>query len=239
MPNTKAGSSKEQFEENRYILVKNFLVNPLLNVVYRYALMKVQTGQVTREDKQVPGTPSLYGDTLMETIMELALPQIEQLTGRKLFPTYSYFRVYKQGDVLLPHIDRPSCEISFTICLGSDVSNMAADSDYRWPIFVDNSKNYRNFPDDAQRKAGPDEGRPVRLNPGDCMIYRGCEVRHWREAFPGNYQAQAFIHYVDQNGPYASYRFDRRPMLGASADTIKDDGPYSIFSDRPRNDRKS
>lgn len=229
MSSTSAALSIEQFEKHRYIRVQNFLMNPLLNVFHRYALMKVQTGQVSRDDQQVPGTPSLYGDTLMETLMELALPQVEQLTGKKLFPTYAYFRVYGKGDVLRPHVDRPSCEISFTINLGYDVSNMTDGSDYQWPIYVDNSKDYRHFGEAALRLATPGEGTPVKLNPGDCVIYRGCEVRHWREAFPGNYHAQAFIHYVDQNGPYAKYKFDTRPMLGASAATIQDNGPYEFF----------
>ncbi len=223
-------STVERFERQRYIVVPKFFQGPLLAVAHRYALMKVQTGQVTREDKQVPGTPSLYGDTLMETLMELALPRVEQLTGRELFPTYAYFRVYKPGDVLLPHVDRPSCEISFTICLGYDVSNVG-EPDYRWPIFVDNSRDYRYYPQDALKPAAPDEGTPVGLAPGDCVVYRGCEVRHWRHAFPGKYQAQAFIHYVDRKGPYAKYRFDTRPMLGASAATIRDNGPYEFFPD--------
>ena len=106
-----------------------------------------------------------------------------------------------------------------------------ADSQYLWPIFVDNSKDYRHFGDEALQLAKPGEGTPALLSPGDCVIYRGCEVRHWREAFQGNHQAQAFIHYVDQDGPYARYRFDTRLMLGASAATIKDNGPYEFFPD--------
>ena len=105
MPESGPASPAELFEKNRYILVKNFLPEQLQRVMHRYALMKVQTGQVTREDQQMPGTPSLYGDTLMETLMELAMPQVEQLTGKRLFPTYAYFRVYRNGDELRPHID--------------------------------------------------------------------------------------------------------------------------------------
>jgi hypothetical protein len=218
------------FELHRYILMRNFLPAELQKVMLRYALMKVQIGQVSREDKQVPGTPSLYGDTLMETLMELACPQVELLTGKRLFPTYSYFRVYRNGDELRPHIDRPSCEISFTICLGYDTSNIV-DKNYQWPFYVNNSKDYRHFTNESLAPVTPGEGFPVLLGPGDCVIYRGCEVRHWREPFPGNYQAQAFIHYVDQDGPYAAYKFDTRPMLGAPASTIRDAGPYKFFPD--------
>jgi hypothetical protein len=226
MPNDQVESSVAQFERQRYLLVKRFLQGAVLNLAHRYALMKVQTGQVSREDEQVPGAPSLYGDTLMETLMELALPQVEQLTGKRLYPTYAYFRVYRPGDELRPHIDRPSCEISFTICLGYDAGEAGPQP---WPIFVDNSRDYRRYPDDALRLARPGEGMPVHLQPGDCMIYRGCEVRHWRDTFAGRYQAQAFIHYVEQDGPYARYKFDTRPMLGASAATIADRGPYQFF----------
>ena len=229
MSDKKPPSTAQLFNDNSYLLVNKFIQGPLLDVAHRYALMKVQTGQVTREDKQVPGAPSLYGDTLMETIMEMARPQVEQITGFKLYPTYAYFRVYGEGDVLRPHVDRPSCEISFSICLGSNVSNI--EEGYQWPIYVDNSKDYRHFPDEALQLARPGEGTPLNLSPGDCVIYKGCEVRHWRDAFRGKHHAQAFIHYVDRDGPYAKYKFDTRPMLGASASTIQDLGPYEFFPD--------
>ncbi len=223
-------SAAELFEKNRYVQVKRFIEAPLLNVAHRYVLMRAQNGQVAYSDKQVPGAPSVYADPLMESIMDLVTPHVEHLTGHKLFPTYSYFRLYKQGDVLRPHIDRPSCEISFSICLGCDVSNVP-EAGYLWPIQVDNSRDYRRFDKESRRPAMPGEGISVLLEPGDCVIYRGCEVRHWRDAFAGNYQAQAFIHYVDQNGPYSKYMFDTRPMLGATADKITDTGPYKFFPD--------
>jgi len=218
----------EEFEKNRYIHVKNFVQPPLLNVLHRYILMKSQNGQLSVSDKQVPGAPSMYADPLMESLMELVMPYVEQLTAKKLYPTYSYYRIYKQGDVLRPHIDRPSCEISFSICLGYDVSNVP-DPAYQWPIYVDNSRDYRHHEHESRREAAEGEGTGLLLSPGDCVVYRGCELRHWRNAFSGNYQTQAFIHYVDQDGPYAKYKFDTRPMLGATADKIKDTGPYDFF----------
>jgi hypothetical protein len=30
---------------------------------------------------------------------------------------------------------------------------------------------------------------------------------------------QLFLHYVDKNGPHADWAFDKRPMLGAPAET--------------------
>lgn len=182
------------FEENKYVQVKNFLNSDICAFATRYGTMQAQT-KFSPENKtqQIPGTHSLHGDTLMEVLLEVSLPHVEKITGRKLFPTYSYYRVYKPGDELKKHKDRPSCEISGTLCLGYYYDN----KNYSWPMFV--------------------EGIPLHSKPGDIVLYQGCEVEHWREPFnvnPGCYQVQVFLHYVDQNGPYAEYKFDKRKGLG-------------------------
>ena len=104
----------------------------------------------------------------------------------KLFPTYSYFRVYKRGDTLAKHMDRPSCEISVSLCLGFEEGKT-------WPIWIE----------------GPGGKFSVSLQPGDALLYRGTECAHWREAFEGNGHAQVFLHYVNQNGPCAEWKFDK------------------------------
>ena len=58
------------------------------------------------------------------------------------------------------------------------------------------------------------EGKKILLNPGDIAIYKGCDVEHWREPYEGHQQIQLFLHYVDANGIYKDYKFDKRPMLG-------------------------
>ena len=69
---------------------------------------------------------------------------------------YSYARIYKNGDVLARHKDRYSCEISTTLNLGGD----------SWPIYLD--------PTGKQGQAGI----KVDLEPGDMLIYSGCELEH-------------------------------------------------------------
>ena len=105
---------------------------------------------------------------------------MEKETGLKLFPTYSFFRLYTLLSDLKKHSDRPSCEVSVTVMLGSDGT--------QWPIYMD--------------------GKPVDLNPGDACIYLGCELEHWREPFEGDWHLQTFLHYVDQNGPHTAYKYD-------------------------------
>jgi hypothetical protein len=128
----------------------------------------------------------VYGASATEGLLLSLLPTIEQITGKKLFPTYSYARIYWPGGKMWKHRDRPSCEFSASICISTKGDP--------WPILFD--------------------GVEVVLNPGDMVVYKGMELLHWREEYTGIEQIQTFLHYVDQNGPHASYKFDQRKMLG-------------------------
>ena len=187
------------FQTKKYQVIKNAVSYELANFIYNYFMLKrdavswmYQNNIIhdngmfgTWKDKQIPNTYAHYGDMVMETLMMKVLPVMQQETGLELLPTYSYARIYKHGDILKKHKDRPSCEISTTIHLGGD----------KWPIFI--------------------EGTEVLLDVGDMLVYSGCELEHWREPFEGNTCAQVFLHYNHVNGPFAKdNRFDKRPMLG-------------------------
>lgn len=133
----------------------------------------------------VPGSlGNLNSDLPFETLLKIQKLKVEELTGIELCPTYSFARLYTTGNELPKHKDRPACEISVTAKLG-DTEN------YNWPIFIDGTK--------------------IELNVGDAVIYKGCEVMHWREKHevPGYYLGQVFLHYVDKNGAYSDYRYDK------------------------------
>jgi hypothetical protein len=196
---------------NKYQVIKKSISYELANFVFNYFLLKrdavkwmydnnitYDTGMLgTWEDAQIPNTYSHYADPVMETLLVKVLPIMQQETGLNLIPTYSYARLYKYGDELKRHKDRPSCEISTTINLGGDP----------WPIFIDEYKNIH--------KPNAPKGTKVLLDVGDMLVYSGCELEHWREPFEGNTCGQVFLHYNHVNGPFAEKnRFDKRPMLG-------------------------
>ena len=187
------------FENKKYQVIKNAVSYELANFIFNYFMLKrdavswmYQNNIIhdngmfgTWKDKQIPNTYAHYGDMVMETLMMKVLPIMQQEIKLELLPTYSYARIYKKGDKLHKHKDRPSCEISTTIHLGGD----------KWPIFI--------------------EGTEVLLDVGDMLVYNGCELEHWREPLKGNTCAQVFLHYNHVNGPFAKEnRFDKRPMLG-------------------------
>ena len=51
------------------------------------------------------------------------------------------------------------------------------------------------------------------------IVYRGCEIEHWREPFIGQNHAQVFLHYNNVDGPYGTNCvYDGRHHLGLPSD---------------------
>jgi hypothetical protein len=49
------------------------------------------------------------------------------------------------------------------------------------------------------------------------VCYRGVDLKHWREKFiapEGAWHVQAFLHYVDIDGLYADFKYDKRNSIG-------------------------
>lgn len=185
------GGAGSDFDRFGYAVIRGLVPRAMRAFLHDYGLTGARMGKLVTRDKQIPGTPASYGDPLMEGLLDVLRSRVETESGRSLFPTYSYFRVYRPGDVLHRHTDRPACEVSLTVSLGGDCV---------WPIWI-------------QPEHDPVE---IRLDPGDGLLYQGIRVPHWREAFEGQYAVQAFLHYVDQSGPHRSWIFDKREQLAVS-----------------------
>jgi hypothetical protein len=210
-------TNPEQFKLNSYVDIKGLIPKDICRIITEYALLQEKTNFTPEPPPaQVINAHSVYSDTLMETMMQFMLPHMEKNTGLELFPTYSYFRVYHPGMELARHKDRPSCEISTTICFGHNY--IGTDQDYNWGMYVDKHSVKTLLAPDGDFVSSNNPGVLLHQNPGDCIVYRGCDVEHWREPFnasPGSYQVQAFFHYIDKNGPYyPEFAYDRRPGIG-------------------------
>ena len=209
------------FEENRWVKIDNFIPREMCNLLYHHTQLETARKgfyednniehddalEGTFTDTQAPGDFSKYGEPIMDTLLSLSIEQMQTLTGMDLTATYSYHRLYTMGTELKKHRDRPSCEISTTICLGYDNSNIDANTypDWNWPMFVED-KNGKEI--------------PIHMKPGDMIIYRGCELKHWREPLLANNHAQVFLHYNEKGGEYDNPN-DGRPLLGMNSNWRK------------------
>ena len=201
------------FKEKNYEVVKKAISAEMASFCYRYFLLKREAYYYMRDknylspyetlfgfytDDQIPMTYNSYCNIAMETLSTTLLPDLSRKIDIELHQQYTYTRCYKYGDILDRHKDRPACEISATLNLGGDP----------WPIYIDPTGEYGQ------------EGVKVTLGPGDLMIYRGCDLEHWREPFRGDKVVQVFLHYNDINGPFKDRcnKFDRKDMLGIPED---------------------
>ena len=182
----------EKFSTDKYAVIKGFIDPDMTSTVSRYMEYAFAQGAFVRAPDPVTTSFFIYADPLIETLLYNCRGKIEGITGKQLYPTYSYARLYFSGDALKPHTDRAACEYSVTV----NVANVGES----WPMWV--------HAPDADRQA-------IVLEPGDAIVYKGCEVVHWRQKAEDNkITAQFMLHYVDQNGESAKHKWDMRPSLG-------------------------
>ena len=187
------------FQKNKYVRVPGALDPETCKKMSDHLHSLVETKK-TIKDTQCPLSESVYGDPVLDGLLEAMRPKIEEATGLKLNPTYSYARKYAPGDELKPHIDREACEISATLTLGFDGDI--------WPIHVSRDAT-------TEKDVGA-----IDLPVGSLIIYRGMEINHWREPYKeGKWQCQVFLHYVDADGPHKDLKYDNRPNLGTTSNT--------------------
>ena len=168
-----------------YKLLKNAMSGELTSFLKDYLLMKEANcftmgkqkySFLNKEhgvfgDGQVDGAFSIYGDPATENLLIKFKKNLENNFRMQLIPTYSYARVYRTGNILHRHIDRPECKLSTTLNLGGDP----------WSFYLeDNNKEIE-----------------ILLNPGDMLAYKGSDLFHWRNEFKGEMCAQAFLHYTE------------------------------------------
>tara|TARA_R110000796_G_C14519442_1_gene430722 strand:- start:719 stop:1339 length:621 start_codon:yes stop_codon:yes gene_type:complete len=191
------------FQEKGYVLVKNFVPKQTAKMLFNYLVClsvskKLLNPNIRLEgDEQVPESLlAINGDTIFESLLFSLREKMELNTGLSLLPTYSYRRLYTHGNILHKHTDRPECEISATIKLSDN-------SEYNWPIWMQDTA--------------------IELEDGDAVLYRGCDLEHWREPCGGSKKhlmGQTFLHYVDVDGPFIDSAFEKNQIRQKAYDNF-------------------
>jgi hypothetical protein len=194
------------------LFIENFLPNQVLNILHSYCIMKYSNKTNFEVDSQTSSLISEHSDPLMETILDLTTPVVEQNVGKKLFPTYSFLRIYDKNSDLPIHKDRPSCEYTVALCLGAD----PAEKPYE--IFVgevDETSDYKYFDSEGNFNRYKINYK-YPMKPNNALIFKGMDNIHWREICGHDHFITVFLHYVDQEGEFKEYKYDKRNMLGAT-----------------------
>ena len=170
--------------ENNYLIIKKFIDPSRASDLARSFKQYSEEHRLNGDD-QAPFSASCYNYIDFLELLTEKTKEVSDAVGETVLPTYSYARVYRQGDELKVHKDRGSCEISLTINLQGGEE---------WPIWI---------------KRPDGESVFVSLQPGDAMIYLGCEAEHWRDPIPCDEYIQVFLHYVKSRGTNFINYFDR------------------------------
>lgn len=194
------------FDENGYLVVKNicnpddlFYELPIgITGQLKYGKTEIEV-EHTKDEGQVDGSLSRYSHPKYRKIHTDIRLKIEKIIGKKLCNTYYYDRFYFPNQELVKHVDRDACEISVSIHIGSNI-----DVDWAFELTTPHNEDKKLF-----------------LSPGDGIIYKGCEIPHWREKLQvkkspidllvkqeQKYYHQIFFHYVLMDGYRCQYAND-------------------------------
>ncbi|UDY33948.1 hypothetical protein [Dermatobacter hominis] len=188
-------STTAAYPQDGYVVLPRLLPDATVRLLYEQFGLLGETGSLSI-DSQVPGSYKVYGSPVFDALLPMLVPVVSEVVGREVVPTYTFTRLYRRGQELVAHRDRPACEHSMSL-------HIASSGPSEWPLW---------FRKDAEAS------RSVVLEPGDAVVYRGNDVLHWRRPLEDDWYLQCFLHFVDAEGPYRDERFDRRPGLGLPQD---------------------
>ena len=225
-----AWTRNADFEKDGYLVVKD-----LCDPEELYYPLPQEKGQLNYYDSdpthfnhtpvegQVEGCLSRYWHPQYRKTHSVVRKKLEKILDRKLYNTYYYDRYYFPGQALSLHADRDACEISVTVHVSTNLPDDLKD----WPVKIKTPDTYTDKT--KQNVLVPGEPRACILDPGDGMIYKGCERPHWRAPMPspqsrkrdwvlkkiGRYKEteyyyhQIFFHYVLADGERAQCAGDK------------------------------
>ena len=223
-----AWTKNEQFDKDGYFVIKDLwdpdeLYHPLAPIrgACEYWDKNPEHFTHTPVEPQVEGSLARYWHPQYRLIHTGVRKKLEEVIGRKLYNTYYYDRFYFPGQELTKHADRDACEISVSIHISTNLPDDLKD----WPFKIKTPDTYTD--ETKTQVLVPGEERSAVLNPGDGLLYKGCERPHWRDPMPGTplskktkgiwrrkqqeeqYYHQIFFHYVLQDGERAHCAWDK------------------------------
>ena len=191
-------TNHEQYDRDGFFVIKNIIdLSPLTEDVpeyrgmfdYSLGMQKEVDGKdeiaTTSSNRHSRRNTPIFARSYLKVKQRL-----EKEIGKKLYNTYWFDRYYFNGSYLTPHADRPACEISCSIHLGSNLKEP-------WVFGIEDGDGNDNL---------------ITQDVGDAVVYKGCERIHWRPQFPDSpddsYHHNAFFHYVLKDGIRSHYAYD-------------------------------
>lgn len=158
-------------------------------------------------DEQVPESMAVSNFIPFVQLLSEKTKEVSEIVGEKVIPSYSYSRIYRNGNKLDRHLDRKESEIAISVNLNCDEP---------WPLWLETPSG---------------EKLSYVLEPGDALLYLGTETPHWRDPFDGQYCNNVFLFYVLAEGPYRENYFDRLTITQTALKELLPKGQVGNFGE--------
>jgi hypothetical protein len=171
---------KARFAEHHYCSVPALIKQPHAISLSRYYRAMAKCGNLTLGDEQVHLRYGFHNETMSRYFHHQLTGFVSRIAGEPVKPTYTYVSAYQEGAVLKPHVDRKQCVFTLSLWLGDDANQ----SPEPWPLWLQT-----------------DEGKvAVTHSAGDGVLFRGCDLPHWRDQPPPGYAPTTLLlHYVPRD----------------------------------------
>lgn len=175
-------AASTEFATARFTRLRGVLHRAQVQALARYYRRLVDSGAWRLGDGQVALRHGWHNEPMARFYQHQLTWFVGQVAGEPVKPAYAYSSAYRGGATLDPHIDREQCE--FTVSFLIDQSGAVEQEP--WPLWF----------------SGPHGKVSVTLEPGDAVLFRGCELPHWRAPAPAEWaQTMLLFHYVAADFP--------------------------------------
>jgi len=173
---TLVGRARKDLGDDRFCKLPS-LIHPLqIRTLAAYYRRLIESGWVLGDD-QVERRHGWHNESVARFFHHQLTDFVSRVAGEPVKPAYSYSSAYRGSAALGAHMDRRQCEYTLSLL----VDHSSASSPDPWPLWF----------------LGPRGKVSVTLQPGDAVLFRGCELPHWRDAAPEDQdQIMLLFHWV-------------------------------------------
>jgi hypothetical protein len=171
----RAGS--EMLERLRYCKLPQLLDRVPCQALSAYYRQVIASGDWPLGDAQVQQRHGWHNERVAQFVHYQLTAIVSRVAGRSLKPTYSFASAYRGGAKLDAHMDREQCDYTLSLLVDEKIPVNGAN----WPLWFQT----------------PDGQQDVHMAVGDGVLFRGCELAHWRKAASTKHeQINLLFHFV-------------------------------------------
>jgi hypothetical protein len=171
--------SRACFAEKGYCVIPSLLHPAHTDALRRYYAELINHGWELG-DVQVRQRYGQHNEMVARYFHHQFTEIISRIAGEPIKPSYTYVSAYREGSVLGAHVDRKQCEFTVSLLIeDEDISSTGA-----WPLWFQL----------------PEGKTAVTQKTGDAVVFRGCDLPHWREQSSTAHTSTVLLfHYVQQD----------------------------------------